>query len=70
MRVYPVLGTGGRAGVKPVAIIIIAKDGSVTLESVKGSFAAALEKMAETIPVVMEKCCEKWMERKKEREEE
>jgi len=63
-------GTGGGVGIKPVAIIVIGKDGSIRLESVKGSFATALEKLAETIPRVMEKCCEKWTERKKKREEE
>lgn len=59
-------GTGGGAGIKPVAIIIIDKDGNVRLEPIKGSFATAIEKMAETIPQVMEKCCAKWTERKKE----
>ncbi len=55
-------GTGGGAGVKPVAIVIVSKDGNVRVEPVKGSFASALEKLAETIPQVMEKCCAKWME--------
>lgn len=61
-------GTSGAAGVKPVAIIIIGKDGSVRLESVKGGIASALEKLGETIPRVMENCCAKWMEGRKEKE--
>ena len=41
-------GTGGGGGVKPVAMIIVNKDG-VRIESIKGSAASALEKVAETI---------------------
>jgi len=63
-------GAGGGAGIKPVAIIIINKDGSVRVEAVKGSFASALEKMAEAMPQMMDKCCSRWMERQKEAEEE
>ncbi len=61
-------GTGGAAGVKPVAVIIISKDGTVRLETVRGSLASALEKLGETIPRVMENCCSKWMEHRKEKE--
>jgi uncharacterized spore protein YtfJ len=41
-------GTGGGGGVKPVALIIINKDG-VRVEAIKGSAASALEKVAETV---------------------
>lgn len=41
-------GTGGGGGVKPVAIIIINKDG-VRVEAIKGGTASVLEKLAETI---------------------
>ncbi len=58
-------GTGAGGGIKPVAIVVVSKDGSVRLETVKGSLAAALEKLAETIPSVMESCG-KWMGRQKE----
>lgn len=41
-------GTGGGGGVKPVALIIINKDG-VRIEPIKGGAASVLEKVAETI---------------------
>lgn len=41
-------GTGGGGGVKPVALIIINKDG-VRLEPVKGGATSVLEKVAESI---------------------
>jgi len=41
-------GTGGGGGVKPIALIIINKDG-VRLESIKGAATSVLEKVAETI---------------------
>lgn len=41
-------GTGGGGGVKPVALIIINKDG-VRLEPIKGGTASVLEKVAESI---------------------
>ena len=62
-------GTGGGAGVKPVAIIIIDKEG-VRIEPIRGGLSTAIEKIAETVPRMMEKCmetcAEKWAERKKE----
>ena len=62
-------GTGGGAGVKPIAMVIIDKEG-VRIEPIKGGMAAAIEKIGETIPQMMEKCIEKcsekWGERKKE----
>jgi len=41
-------GTGGGGGVKPVALIIINKDG-VRVEAIKGGTASALENIAETV---------------------
>ena len=41
-------GTGGGGGVKPVAMIVVNKDG-VRIESIKGGTASMLEKVAETI---------------------
>ncbi len=62
-------GTGGGAWVKPIAVVIIDKEG-VRVETIKGSMASAIEKLGETIPQMMEKCMEtcmdKWKERKKE----
>ena len=39
-------GTGGGGGIKPVALIVINKDG-VRIESIKGGTATVLEKVAE-----------------------
>jgi len=39
-------GTGGGGGVKPVALVIISKDG-VRVESVKGGAASLVEKIAD-----------------------
>ena len=58
-------GTGGGAWVKPIAVVIVDKEG-VRIEPIKGAMAAVIEKMGETIPRMMEKCMEKWSERKKE----
>jgi uncharacterized spore protein YtfJ len=41
-------GTGGGGGVKPVAMIVVNKDG-VRIESIKGGTASALEKVAEKV---------------------
>jgi uncharacterized spore protein YtfJ len=41
-------GTGGGGGVKPIALIIVNKDG-VRLEPIKGAATSVLEKVAETI---------------------
>ena len=58
-------GTGGAAWVKPIAVVIVDK-GGVRIEPIMGSMAFAIEKLGETIPRMMEKCREKWGERKKE----
>jgi uncharacterized spore protein YtfJ len=50
-------GTGGGGGVKPVALIIINKDG-VRLEPIKGGAASALEKVAEVVGKGMQKAKE------------
>ncbi len=41
-------GTGGGGGVKPVAMIVVNKDG-VRIESIKGGTASAFEKVAEKV---------------------
>jgi uncharacterized spore protein YtfJ len=55
-------GAGGAGaaggGVKPIAIIIIDKNGA-RIESIKGGMASVLEKMAETVPEVISKFTEK-----------
>jgi uncharacterized spore protein YtfJ len=60
-------GTGGGGGVKPIAIIVIDKDG-VRIEPIKGGMATAIEKLSETIPDIAAKLTERWGERKKEKE--
>lgn len=62
-------GTGGGAWVKPIAVIILDKEG-VRIEPIRGGIATTIGKLGETIPQVIEKCMqtcmEKWGERKKE----
>ncbi len=62
-------GTGGGAWVRPVAIVIVDKEG-VRIEPIRGGLSTAIQKMGETIPQMIEKCIEKctekWGERKKE----
>ena len=60
-------GTGGGAWVRPIAVIIIDKDG-VRVEPVNRGLSAAIEKVGDTMPRLMEKCMEMWTERKKEEE--
>jgi uncharacterized spore protein YtfJ len=57
-------GTGGGGGVKPIAVIVIDKDG-VRIEPIKGGMATAIEKLSETIPDIAAKVTEKWGDRKK-----
>jgi len=58
-------GTGGGAWVKPIAIVIIDKEG-VRVEPIMGGMASAIEKVGDRIPRMMEKIMEKWEERKRE----
>ena len=57
--------TAGGAWVRPKAVVIVDK-GGVRIEPVMGGMSTALEKVGEAIPRMMEKCMEKWGERKKE----
>jgi uncharacterized spore protein YtfJ len=58
-------GGGAGGGIKPIAVIIVDKDGA-RIEPIKGGMASALEKIGETVPEMMAKFAEKWGERKKE----
>ncbi|UCH42728.1 MAG: hypothetical protein JSW16_07955 [Dehalococcoidales bacterium] len=60
-------GAGGGAGVKPVAVIIIGKEG-VRIEPIMGSMATAIEKIGEAVPNALEKFMEKWWEGKQGKE--
>ena len=51
-------GTGGGVGVKPVALIIVDKEG-VRIEPIKGSTASVLEKVGDVIGRAAEKRGEK-----------
>jgi uncharacterized spore protein YtfJ len=58
-------GAGAGAGVRPVAIIIVDKDGA-RIEPIKSGMASALEKIGETIPEIMDKFIEKWGNKEKQ----
>ena len=58
-------GTGGGGGLRPIAIIVIDKEG-VRIEPIKGGMATAIEKLSETIPDIAAKITEKWGEHSKE----
>jgi len=62
---HPGGGTGGAGGLKPIAIIVVDKDG-VRIEPIKSSVAAAIEKLGEKMPDVVERLADKWGEKKKE----
>ena len=50
-------GTGGGGGVKPVAVIVVNKEG-VRMEPVKGGAATFVEKVADIVGKVMDKRAE------------
>ena len=58
-------GTGGGAWVRPVAVVVIDKEG-VRIEPVRRGLSAIVEKLGDTVPKVVDKIMEKREERKKE----
>jgi uncharacterized spore protein YtfJ len=58
-------GTGGAGGLRPIAIIVIDKDG-VRIEPIKSSLAAAIEKWGDKVPDMIDKIAGKLSERKKD----
>ncbi len=58
-------GTSGAGGVKPVAVIVIDKEG-VRIESIKGSLALAMEKVMEKVGEALPGMMGKRGEQKKE----
>lgn len=62
-------GGGGAAGggIRPIAIIIIDKNGA-RIESIKGGMAAALERIGEKVPDAISKVADRWGSDKKKEE--
>jgi uncharacterized spore protein YtfJ len=58
-------GGGAGAGVKPIAIIVVDKNGA-RIESIKSGMANAIERIGETVPEIMTKFAEKWGDKKGE----
>ena len=58
-------GGGAGGGVKPIAVVIIDKNGA-RIEPIRGGMATAIEKIGETIPEIVAKFTEKWGDPKKE----
>jgi len=58
-------GTGGGAWIRPVAVIIIDKEG-VRIEPIRGGLSTTIQSIGEAVPKMVEKLAEKWAERKKE----
>lgn len=58
-------GAGGGGGIKPVAVIVVNKEG-VRIEPVKGAVASIGERVADIVANIMEKRGEKKREQKKE----
>lgn len=58
-------GTGGGAWVRPIAVIIVDKEG-VRIEPIRKGLLTTIDKIGETVPKVVDKLMERWEERKKE----
>ena len=54
------IGTGGGAGVRPVGVVVMDKNG-IRIEPIKGGFAVAMEKFTDRLPEIVKA----WTERKK-----
>ena len=63
-------GTAGGAWVKPVALVVIDKEGNVRIESVKRGLSSLVEKMTDNVPRVVEKVVNRKKGGGKEPEEE
>ena len=62
-------GTGGAAWVRPVALVVIDKEGNVRMEPVKRGLSSFVEKVTDTVPKVVEKIIDRNQEKEKETEE-
>ena len=63
-------GTGGGAWVRPVALVVIDKEGNVRIETVKRGLSSFVEKMTDTVPRVVEKIVDRNKDNKKDKEPE
>ena len=52
-------GTGAGGGVKPVAVVVVEKDGSVKLQSLSGGTISILEKVVDTVGKTVSKRMDK-----------
>ena len=61
-------GSAGGAGIKPVAVIIINKEGA-SVEPIMSGVSGALEKLSETAPKAIEKIIDSRKDKKEEKKE-
>ncbi|OGN88825.1 MAG: hypothetical protein A2158_03730 [Chloroflexi bacterium RBG_13_46_14] len=61
-------GTGGGAWVRPVALVVIDKEGNVRIEPVKRGLSSFVEKVTDTVPKVVEKIIDRNQGKEKEPE--
>ena len=63
-------GTGGGAWVRPVALVVIDKEGNVRVEPVKRGISTFVEKISDSVPKVVEKIVDRYQDKEKESKEE
>ena len=63
-------GTGGGAWVRPVALVVIDKEGNVRIEPVKRGLSTFVEKVSDKVPGLVEKIIDRNSEKEKKPEEE
>ena len=63
-------GTGGGAWVRPVALVVIDKEGNVRIEPVRRGLSTFVEKVTDTVPKVVERIIDRNRDKEKESEEE
>jgi uncharacterized spore protein YtfJ len=63
-------GTGGGAWVRPVALVVIDKEGNVRIEPVKRGLSTFVEKVSDKVPDLVEKIIDRNTGKEKKPEEE
>jgi uncharacterized spore protein YtfJ len=58
-------GTGGGAWVRPIAMVVIDKEGVVRIEPIRRGLSTLVETIGDTVPKVVDKIIEKREDRKK-----